>query len=296
LTLIEVLLALALSAIIMGMIAGTIRLHMNMLDTRRSGIDQAELARAILRQIRMDLEASVIPGAPPATPVTTDPVAAGLYGDLYQIRFDTSRSSRKLMQSVLDPTAVDLTLPASGFQTVSYTLGLGSQGQTPTAGGTAVSGTTAGGSGVATPATQPSGSGLSLIRTVLDQVVHSSMVKIGDPTLTQLFSQELAQEVNYLTFRYFDGEQWHEQWDTTLPPNGAADPTLPLAVEVTLGFDDVNQSSGTASAGVGATGGGSESGTTGAGGASITSLALNGASENTYQMIIKIPTSLLPLP
>ncbi len=60
-TLLEVLLALSLSAIILLIVGGSMRLHARMVSHQRLGLERAELARAILRQMARDLESAVSP-------------------------------------------------------------------------------------------------------------------------------------------------------------------------------------------------------------------------------------------
>lgn len=59
-TLLEVILAVALTAVIMVLIAGAIDMHLRQLTTRRSGIEEAQLARAILRRIADDLRSVIV--------------------------------------------------------------------------------------------------------------------------------------------------------------------------------------------------------------------------------------------
>src|SRR5688500_6057297 len=50
-TLLELMLALSLSVVVMGVIAIVIDLHLRTLDTRRTEVEEAQLARAVLRQM-----------------------------------------------------------------------------------------------------------------------------------------------------------------------------------------------------------------------------------------------------
>ena len=59
-TLLEVILAVALTAILMAIIAGAIDFHMRQLTVRRTQIEEAQLARAVLRRIADDLRAVVV--------------------------------------------------------------------------------------------------------------------------------------------------------------------------------------------------------------------------------------------
>lgn len=58
-TLLELILALALAVIVLGAIGWAIQLHMRSLDTRRTDVEQAQLARAVLKIIADDLRSAV---------------------------------------------------------------------------------------------------------------------------------------------------------------------------------------------------------------------------------------------
>ncbi|MBI5765432.1 MAG: hypothetical protein HZA51_18135 [Planctomycetes bacterium] len=49
----------------------------------------------------------------------------------------------------------------------------------------------------------------------------------------------LAAEIKYIRFRYFDGAEWLERWNLGASPFGAFANTLPQAVEVTVGYDEI---------------------------------------------------------
>ena len=59
LTLLELILALALSVIVIAAIGWAIQLHLQALDTRRSDVEEAQLARAVLKLIADDLHSVV---------------------------------------------------------------------------------------------------------------------------------------------------------------------------------------------------------------------------------------------
>ncbi|MCE9534186.1 MAG: type II secretion system protein GspJ, partial [Planctomycetes bacterium] len=58
-SLLELLLALALSTVVMGLIAMSINLNFRMYDTKRTSIEEAKLARSVLRHIADDIRAAV---------------------------------------------------------------------------------------------------------------------------------------------------------------------------------------------------------------------------------------------
>ena len=59
-SLLEVILAVALSAIVMTIVAGGVEFHLRQLTTRKTRIEDAQLARAVLRRIADDLRAVVV--------------------------------------------------------------------------------------------------------------------------------------------------------------------------------------------------------------------------------------------
>ena len=59
LTLLELILALALSVVILGLVALAINLHLRMLDARRTDVDEAKIARAVLRMMADDLRGTL---------------------------------------------------------------------------------------------------------------------------------------------------------------------------------------------------------------------------------------------
>lgn len=133
-TLLEVMLALALTAVIITLIGGAIDMHLRQLSSRRAGIEEAQLARAILRRIADDLRAVVVnrpadfgsfdplgegegetapaaggsgsgggsSGATETESSAADELAAtgvlpdelGIYGNLYELNIDISRLPR----------------------------------------------------------------------------------------------------------------------------------------------------------------------------------------------------------
>ena len=58
-TLLELLLALALSVIVLSAIGMAIEMHLKMLGTRRTQVEEAQLARSVLRRIADDLRSAV---------------------------------------------------------------------------------------------------------------------------------------------------------------------------------------------------------------------------------------------
>ena len=54
------------------------------------------------------------------------------------------------------------------------------------------------------------------------------------PALAEPEEEILAQNVTVFSVTYFDGESWHDEWDSTLPET----PGLPVAVQLTIELDE----------------------------------------------------------
>lgn len=258
LTLLEVILALSISAVVLAMVGSAVRLHMRMLDTQRMDVEQAELARELFRQITLDLQsaAAADPDSgqlmldatadtssgsqqgestadePAATSIDpTQQTAVGLYGTMTELRFDCSRARHQPLSS--DPAQAERmafgVAPHSELQTIAYYLGTDSQaasGSGPQPGGVAARSPSAAGAPDSSAAR-----GTGLLRKRMDHAQYTHQVVSGSGASLFEGAALLAEEVVLLTFRYFDGMQWLDQWDST------AQQGLPVAVEVTLVID-----------------------------------------------------------
>lgn len=71
---------------------------------------------------------------------------------------------------------------------------------------------------------------LGLARTEGDRFQLSQAQADGDMSLLADRAEFLAPEIEFLAFRYFDGVDWQEDWDSE------ALGALPLAIEITIGF------------------------------------------------------------
>jgi prepilin-type N-terminal cleavage/methylation domain-containing protein len=160
-TLLEVILALALSAVVIYLIAGALDFHLRQLTIRKSRIEEAQLARAVLRRIADDLRAVVVdrpidfsavaqlassagrsggnsqPGDDNAGDDADDtssaaldiidstllPATPGVYGNAYELQVDISRIPRYEEYAIVEQ-ANDLQALRllSDVKTVSYFL------------------------------------------------------------------------------------------------------------------------------------------------------------------------------
>lgn len=53
------------------------------------------------------------------------------------------------------------------------------------------------------------------------------------PAVVDGVEETLAQNVRVFSVKYYDGESWHDEWDSTLPDT----PGLPVAVQITIELD-----------------------------------------------------------
>lgn len=294
LTLLELLLALSLSIVVLMAIGMAINLHYRMFDVRRTNVEEAQLARAVLRHIADDLRCAVQYTPPDlegldtvsgnavsaaansafgetgdeggaggqgssgtgstgsqsgqggtsgsgqfatnpsstasaqllsqAATTTVDPTATdaastsvvGLYGTATELRFDISRLPRvDEYQSLMTPeSGVGVVDIPSDIKTITYFL---AEGDAPT-------GAAFAGSGSTLDTTSSGGSGL--MRGQLDRAVASWAEMNGGSSSAYETAELLAEEVTSLTFSYFDGEAWSEEWDSATMGG------LPIAVEI----------------------------------------------------------------
>lgn len=160
-TLLEVVLAVALSAVVVYLVAGAIEFHLRQLTVRRTQIEEAQLAREVLRRIADDLRAVVIDrpidfssvgemldmsadGEGSAGAAGDDelgsssvestaeseivessllPETPGVYGNAYELQIDISRIPRYEEYAMLDPVGnLSELRTLSDVKTVSYFL------------------------------------------------------------------------------------------------------------------------------------------------------------------------------
>lgn len=274
-TLLEVILSLALTSLVLVLIGMAVRLNLLTLDSRRSDVEQAQLARAILRHMAADLRSAVCyrpveSSDLPDTGGNVDGMAGGLAGTIApgvagnadpggQAGAGTSSQNNTNIQSSTQTTAVpglygnqyELQVDTSRLPRVDqYNPGLAGADATTAVDipsdvktvayylRTADETGTAGTSGAGASATEATTAGL--VRRERDRAVTSYAAQNGGLESSTSDGQLLAPEVNRLEFRYFDGTEWATEWDAT-ERNG-----LPVAVEITLGFTPLSGSADTA--------------------------------------------------
>ncbi|MBX3425216.1 MAG: type II secretion system protein [Pirellulales bacterium] len=263
-TLLEIVLALALSTGVLYLLATAMELFMFRVDSSRSRVEAAQVARAVFDRLDQDLQAlRVVPpprsaggsggsgtgaggdsggaspgagagatdqqGSPTGSSSPSSSQAAPFVGTATELRFDrgAARGWERLTRQLetAEPTAAE-TFPA----TVRYWL---LDEDRRTAAALAAAGATA------EPTKRISGLYRDAIATAAARTAQSSSgigsiassAPVGGSTLelpAKADTQLLAPEILELKFAYFDGTNLLEQWDPTVTPG------LPVGIEATL--------------------------------------------------------------
>ncbi|QDT63628.1 type II secretion system protein GspJ [Calycomorphotria hydatis] len=247
-TLVEVILALALSVVLMAAILSALELTRRLVSTGREEIERAQISRAVFQKISRDLrsvtfrvdsiaaeeeatstdatdeestaeeepeeEATVIGGLTAETSLLM--ASGGLVGDSSALVMQICRPPRLDFRT--NGTAMQSSR-VSELQSVSYFIAA------PNAGGLA------GAVGDAFGA-------VGLSRLSGDRLAIQQADEEGNLGLLADSSELLAPEITAVYFRYFDGSAWVETWDTSVTRQ------LPSAVEVTFVYEEVDGDAG----------------------------------------------------
>lgn len=249
-SLIEVVVALALSVVLISAIYGAISLHWRYESLGRERIDRAQVSLAILRKMSEDVGSVMFsvpkveeseddtstPTSSTDTTSTTEetstetettntaveaPVSLGVVGTADSLQLDVSQPQVQNFVTVVDPSAPSTTpLPIqSEMVRVTWALVRPKRSLDPDATGLQ--------SLIVNPA---------LARDVTDRLQESIPEETTSGLSTVSTATEipessiLAVEVVALQFRYYDGYSWVSEWDSTEKGR------LPRAVEVSMGF------------------------------------------------------------
>ncbi len=245
-TLLEVILALSLTAVILGLIIMAVHVQLGVADKSEAQVQEAQLARALLQRIADDVR-NAVPFRPTqassstasstsqsqttsvssdtstdstastdiesadTTPVSTDSIAGGgICGNSQCLYVETSRRMRP--NRVAAMMAADDLVPVgqSDIRTVTYCLG------DP---GTMASGEQAG-SILDTPQ--------GLYRREMDRAEFNWAIRQSGTDALNLNTELLAPEVVQLRFTYYDSTMSYDTWDSTMQGK------LPDAVKVAI--------------------------------------------------------------
>jgi len=257
-TLIEVILAMALTAVVLLIVAAGIGVQLRAFATSRARVERAQLARVLLHRMADDLRGLLPPGdaaghAPEAEtsngeePSTSEDNASattsdssddateevdagdedsevsesvpGVYGELDWLRIDVVQAARPSTSSyeTSAPSAESEPPLARQIKTITYYVVPPQQG---------------------TAAALSAGSGESGGGLVRHELVGPAAARVAELGLLEYRDQQitpLAAEVEAVEFRYHDGDDWVESWDT------AVCGTLPSAIEIRLFLSPIPQ-------------------------------------------------------
>ena len=215
-TLIEAVLALALAVVVLGLLSLGVNLYLRAFGAGRGDVEETQLARALLGMIADDLRSAV-----PYDPERSGSGASGLIGDRLQLQLDVERVAaidpyQALLASQGGGAPVS---PTSGVQTLAYYVA-----DEMTAGSSAIESV----DGIPLMLQSGASSEYGLVRQRLDRAVAAHAAEQGLFDTLDSGGELLAPEVAAIEFRYFDGTEWAEEWDTSTRGG------LPVAVEVAI--------------------------------------------------------------
>ncbi len=303
-TLLEVLLALGLTAMVITLVGTAVNSTLRTVDSCRRRTEREQLARAIMQRIADDLRAvvryeafddsglnssigggssggsSAAGGTNSAQSTSTNSSSqnsnsessedennesadampttpmAGIYGNQYQVQIDVTRIPR--LDEYLYGANANTTSPRGDVRTVSYFLANSSNIAPAVLPAMATSKTT-------------SNAAEGLARTEVDRATSLwQSTSTAQPDAAVI----LAPEVQSLEFRYFDGSQWLNQWDSTA--NGGVPRAVEISVYLRDDFDDSQRPSGTFYTAAGA-------------------MPTMDNPDNLYRLVVHLPAG-LPLP
>lgn len=252
-TLLEVVLAIGLSAAVLGLLTMTIDMYLFRVDASRTQVETSQLARTLLKKIASDLRAvhyvgpSEIPTSDSTTggsstggsgtgnsgssgsgsgdsDVEVDPsTILGIFGTATEIRIDRSplwnweSLVRQTDAENPDDELTDVPNPDAMPQTIRYLVGEGDE----------LLASKLAAEGVSEELTASSYAGL--YREQLATVAWQEEYASGPPAPLDTENANLiAPEVVELTFAYFDGEQLFDSWDSSVEEE------LPKAIEIKI--------------------------------------------------------------
>ena len=250
-TLLELIISMAISALVLGLIMFAINNHFYIVEKQRMHVEEVQLARALLNRIAIDIKSAVqyegvdvtsaldglsldgleglLGGSDSDIPTdlgdietespsydyqTSFPVNLGLYGNQNSINFDISRIPRQEeYQTLYTSNSMNelLDIP-SDVKIISYYVRIGNGNLNTTA----------------HDVFNTSDDVPGLMRRQLSRAITSYAVENGNSEQLRKSDELLAPEVIAIEFRYFDGYEWLPQWDSD------SYQALPLAIEVLL--------------------------------------------------------------
>ena len=248
-TLVELLAALGISLLLIAAVSASLDIYVRVTSAGQVAIERQQVTRALLDQMTRDVSSVVFYPADASesgeengetdsedtettivvenSESTDETASLGLLGDSSSLRLNISRPTRGLNYSA-PQTATSLSARTSDLLVVTYFLA------DPGADGLAGAVANQHFAAITDPTERATASrgpaGLARLEGDRMAMDHAD-VEQDDAALAGA-SQVIAPEIARLQFRYFDGEQWVETWDSVEMDR------LPQAIEVTLGFRD----------------------------------------------------------
>lgn len=250
-TLLEVLVALGVSLMLMTAVYSSIDLHWRYQTAGRLEMERGQVARAVLQRLALDIR-SVQFVKPRATEeeseedaeadtnaditVFVDPDEAvlmqsvGVVGTAYRLMLHVSKPlPARALRGMFDEEVDEALLFHSDQMSVVWFLADPNGGELEALVAARIE--------IDPPVgviplltNQADGGPLGLARSEGDRFLLTQAEANGDLTVMADRAEFLAPEINVLLFRYFDGAEWMEEWDSE------ALGALPLAIEITIGF------------------------------------------------------------
>lgn len=256
-TLLELLLALGLTVVVIGMIASAIQLYIVALTRQQAKIERKQIARSVITMISNDLRAGIQYKAadysglenllatqqlmsqppPPADDeeAESEPADSGviveeevafrptLIGSSNVIMIDISRLPRLDQYNPMVASVESTVQSPSDVKSLAYFVSLNSGGiQSQVEFG------------------QPAAPG-GLYRREIDRAVAAYMGDYDLISSPDPYTKLIASEIAEISFRYFDGEDWQDEWDA------AESGGFPTAVEVMIVIDPERSAPGSQS-------------------------------------------------
>ncbi|MCZ6658663.1 MAG: hypothetical protein O7C67_15330 [Gammaproteobacteria bacterium] len=264
-TLLETILAVSLSAVLLVLVGSAINLYSRIVSDRRSEVVNAQVARAVLQYMAKDIRFAMYSQAKDdggggsddlsegsgdgsgddlggggdslgnedfiaTADLTTNAVqpTPGLYGNAYELQVDVQgRFVRPVKYDTLAATGISLQSAnlLSDPKTVTYYLRPSDPGEL-----------------VGTPLqlfdATAEGQRSVLIRRVQSRAEAVYAATYGDAGSLVQGEQLLSDQIVSMTFAYFDGFEWLDEWDSAIYQG------LPLAVQITIVVVDAEESAG----------------------------------------------------
>lgn len=246
-TLIEVMLALGLSAMVLGLLSMAIHVQLRATELGRKGVEEAQLARTILHRIAQDLRGMIryepvdmtklVNTASSSSTTTTGGVGgaggAGTAGSTSstnsssESESDSSSTLIPILVGTLTRLEVDVSLVPGTEQFQQLSASVDGSGTTdrPSDARTVAYFMANESTGIVD---LNAGGRNGLVRRDLDRSVTRWASEQGQLDQFEQDLEPLAPEVTAIEFRYYDGSEWQESWDSQ------EQESLPLAVEITL--------------------------------------------------------------